>query len=96
MNDMLPEEQDPQFEELITLLRQADLNPPLIDPTEHAQILSQARARLFPTDSEVSQPKRTAAARTCRNWVPFRAPARPSTSRQSSIVVGALRVCPVR
>ena len=46
MNDMLPEEQDPQFEELITLLRQADLYPPLIDPTEHAQIISQARAQV--------------------------------------------------
>ncbi len=57
MNDMLPEEQDPQFEELITLLRHADLNPPLIDPTERAQILSRARARLFPTDPEASQPE---------------------------------------
>jgi hypothetical protein len=55
MNDMLPEEQDPQFEELITLLRQADLNPPLIDPTEHAQIISQARARLFSTDFATSK-----------------------------------------
>jgi hypothetical protein len=55
MNDMLPEEQDPQFEELIALLRQADLNPPFIDPTQYAQIISQARARLFPTDYETSQ-----------------------------------------
>jgi hypothetical protein len=62
MNDMLPEEQDPQFEELITLLRQVDLNPPLIDPTEHAQIISQARARLFPTDSKVSQPEHIVVA----------------------------------
>ena len=50
MNDILPEEQDPEFEELITLLREADLNPPFIDSTEHAQIISHARARLFPTD----------------------------------------------
>jgi hypothetical protein len=55
MNDILPEEQDPQFEELITLLREADLNPPFIDPAEHAQIISRARARLFPTDYEVAQ-----------------------------------------
>ena len=54
MNNLLPEEQDPQFEELITLLRQADLNPPLIDPSEHEQIISQARARLFPTEPEFS------------------------------------------
>ena len=57
MNDMLPEEQDPQFEELITLLRHVDLNPPLIDPSEHEQIVSQARVRLFPTDYKASQPE---------------------------------------
>src|SRR6266487_1168981 len=56
-DDMLPEEQDPQYEELITLLRHVNLNPMLIDPAEHAQIVLQARARLFPTDSEVSKPE---------------------------------------
>jgi hypothetical protein len=56
-NDMVPEEQGPQFEKLITLLRQADLNPPLIDPSEHEKIVTNARARLFPTDHEVSQPE---------------------------------------
>ena len=48
MNDLLTEEQDPQFEELIMLLRQADLNP------QNTEIISRARARLFPTDLEVS------------------------------------------
>jgi hypothetical protein len=57
MNDMLPEEQDPRFEELITLLQHVNLNPLFVDPTERSHILSQARARLFPTDSEVSKPE---------------------------------------
>lgn len=55
MNDILPEEQDPKFEELITLLREADLNAPFIDQAEHAQIISHAKARLFPTEYEVAQ-----------------------------------------
>jgi Viral BACON domain len=54
MNDLLPEEQDPQFEELIMLLRQADLNPQIIDLSTHEQIISQARARLFHTEPEGS------------------------------------------
>ena len=56
-DDMLPEEKDPGYEELITLLQQANLNPMLVDPTERAQILSRARARLFQTDPEVSKPE---------------------------------------
>ena len=56
-DDMLPEEQDPQYEELITLLQQANLNPLLVDPTERAQVLSRARARLFQTDPEVPKPE---------------------------------------
>jgi len=56
-DDLLPEEQDPRYEELITLLQQANLNPMLVDPTERAQILSRARARLFQTDPEVSKPE---------------------------------------
>ncbi len=54
-DDRLPEEQDPQYEELITLLQHVNLNPLLVDSTESAQILSRARARLFPTDPEVSK-----------------------------------------
>jgi hypothetical protein len=53
-DDLLPEEQDPRYEELITLLQQANLNPLLVDPTERAQILSRAKARLFQTDLEAS------------------------------------------
>jgi outer membrane protein assembly factor BamB len=52
-DDRIPEEQDPQNEELITLLRRANLNPMLVDPTERTQILSQVRARLFPTEPEI-------------------------------------------
>lgn len=54
LDDMLPEEKDPQYEELITLLQQANLNPMLVDPTERAQILSRARARLMLADSKAS------------------------------------------
>jgi PQQ-like domain len=46
-DERLPEEQDPHYEELIALLRQANLNPLLVDPTRRAQILSRARARLM-------------------------------------------------
>ncbi len=56
-DDRLPEERDPQYEELIILLQQANLNPMLVDPTERAQILSRAKARLFQTDPEVSIPE---------------------------------------
>ena len=52
-DDRQPEEKDPQYEELITLLQKANLDPMFVDPQERAHILSQARARLFPT---VSQP----------------------------------------
>jgi hypothetical protein len=54
MNDMFPEEQDPQFEDLITLLRQIDLNPPLIDSTEREKIIAHARERLFSTEREMN------------------------------------------
>lgn len=54
-DDRQPEEKDPQFEELIALLQRANLDPMIVDPTERTQILSQARARLFPTDPEVSR-----------------------------------------
>ncbi len=56
-----PEEQDPQYEELMTLLQHASLDPMLVDPQERAHILSQARARLFPTDPEIFQPEHMAA-----------------------------------
>src|SRR5438876_5546195 len=62
MNDMLPEEQDLQYEELITLLQQANLNPLLVDPTERTLILSRASTRLFQTDPEVSQPENMVVA----------------------------------
>lgn len=56
-DDRLPEERDPQYEELITLLQQANLNPMLVDPTERAQLLARARGRLFQTDPERSTPE---------------------------------------
>ena len=57
MNDLYPEEQDPDFEELIALLRHDDLNPSRIDPGEHEQMIANARARLFPKDTEMTQPE---------------------------------------
>ena len=56
-----PEEQDSQYDELMTLLQKANLNPMLVDPQERAHILSQARARLFPTDPEIFKPEHLAA-----------------------------------
>src|SRR5258708_15837389 len=54
LDDLLPEESDPQYEELITLLQQANHSPMLVDPIQRAQILSRARARLMRTDLEAS------------------------------------------
>ncbi len=61
IDERQPEEQDPQYDELITLLQHASLDPMLVDPHERAHILSQARARLFPTDPEIFQPEHMAA-----------------------------------
>jgi hypothetical protein len=54
MNDMIPEEQDPQYEEVIALLRRVNLNPLFVDSKERTQVISQARARLFHTEPEGS------------------------------------------
>src|SRR5438876_4570951 len=54
IDDRQPEEQDSRYEELITLLQKANLDPMLVDPQERAHILSQARARLMQTDSQAS------------------------------------------
>ena len=54
LDDLLPEESDPQYAELITLLQQANHSPMLVDPIQRAQILSRARARLMRTDLEAS------------------------------------------
>jgi len=51
-DDMLPEEQDPRFEELNTLLQHANLNPMIVDPQERERVLLRASARLFQTDPE--------------------------------------------
>jgi hypothetical protein len=53
-DDRLPEEQDPQYEELITLLQHANLSPMQVDPTQRAQIFRRVRGRLMKTDSEPS------------------------------------------
>ena len=54
MNDMIPEEQDSQYEEVIALLRRVNLNPLFVDSKERTQVISQARARLFHTEPEGS------------------------------------------
>src|SRR5260221_6810567 len=56
-DDRLPEERDPQYEELIILLQQANLNPMLVDPTERAQRLARASPRLSQTVPEVHIPE---------------------------------------
>ena len=54
LDDLLPEERDPQYEELITLLQQANHSPLLVDPTQQAQTLSRVRARLMQTGLKAS------------------------------------------
>jgi outer membrane protein assembly factor BamB len=71
-----PEEQDPQYDELMTLLQHASLDPMLVDPQERAHILSQARARLFTTDPEIFKPEHMAAS-TLRERGSF--PSKPTT-----------------
>jgi Viral BACON domain len=50
LDEMLPEERDPQYADLIILLQQANHSPILVDSTQRAQVLSRARARLMQTD----------------------------------------------
>jgi hypothetical protein len=56
-DDKQPEEKDPEYEELLTLLQHANLDAMFVDPQEQAQALSKVRARLFPTAHEVAQPE---------------------------------------
>jgi hypothetical protein len=53
-DDRLPEEQDPQLEELISLLQHANLSPIFVDPTLREEILSRTRTRLVQLDSRTS------------------------------------------
>ncbi len=54
IDERQPEEQDPEYEELMTLLQNVNLDPRLVDPQERARILSQARTRLFQTNKQIS------------------------------------------
>src|SRR5262250_3012453 len=53
-DDLLPEEQEPQHEELITLLQRAYRRPVLVPPAEQAQIIARVRERLVQTDQGTS------------------------------------------
>src|SRR5258708_16217886 len=53
-DDLLPEEQEPQHEELILLLQRAYRRPVLVPPAEQAQILARVRERLVQTDQGAS------------------------------------------
>jgi hypothetical protein len=53
-DDMLPEEREPQYEELITLLQQAYHSPMPVVTTKQAQILSRVQARLMETNPGTS------------------------------------------
>ena len=46
-DDILPEEQEPQHEELIAFLQRAYRRPLMVPPAEQAQIITRVRARLF-------------------------------------------------
>jgi Viral BACON domain len=49
-DDILPEEQEPQHEELITLLQRAYSRPVMVPPAEQAQIITRVRERLVQAD----------------------------------------------
>jgi len=49
-DDMLPEEKEPQHEELITLLQRAYRRPVFVPPAEQEQIINRVRERLIETD----------------------------------------------
>ena len=49
-DDILPEEQEPQHEELITLLQRAYSRPVMVPPAEQAQIIARVRERLVQAD----------------------------------------------
>jgi hypothetical protein len=49
-DDMLPEEKEPQHEELITFLQRAYSRPVMVPPAEQAQIITRVRERLVQTD----------------------------------------------
>src|SRR5229473_498931 len=51
---MLPEEQEPLHEELITFLQRAYSRPVMVPPAEQAQIITRVRERLVQTDHEDS------------------------------------------
>src|SRR5260370_34359968 len=53
-DDLLPEEQEPQHEELILLLQRAYRRPLLVSPAEQAQILARVRERLVVTGQGAS------------------------------------------
>src|SRR5712692_8088062 len=46
-DDILPEEKEPQHEELITLLQRAYRKPVIVTPDEQAQIITRVRERLM-------------------------------------------------
>src|SRR5690348_10823622 len=52
--DRIPEEQDPEYEELITLLQKVNLNPLLVNPTRQARIISRTRTRLMQKAPDVT------------------------------------------
>jgi hypothetical protein len=51
-DDTLPEEREPQYEELTTLLQQAYSKPASVTPDRQAQILARVRERLGITDAD--------------------------------------------
>ncbi len=49
-DDLLPEEREPQHEELITLLQRAYRRPAPVPPTEQEEVITQVRERLVKAD----------------------------------------------
>jgi hypothetical protein len=55
LNDRLPEEREPQYEELTTMLQQAYSKPASVTPDRQAQILARVRERLGIPDTALSR-----------------------------------------
>ena len=73
-----PEENDPEYEELMTLLQHANLDALFVEPQDQAQAVSNVRARLFSTDTPASQSEHSPEP---EKWELGSLPSKPKTRR---------------
>jgi hypothetical protein len=107
-NDLLPEEREPQHEELISLLKRAYRKPALLSPTNQEQVIERVRERLLQMGLEDSHNEDLPESQTgVLNSTPHKAvsPARiPQRDRRrfrliallaAALVITALLVAPL-